>query len=335
MDNTVFNRNMFLSELKTVTFESASDGPVSFRILKGGVEVFGNTYYPYGGQVTVCDVDRLCDNCIDDIFTDLTIVTGTVSRTVRVFRNRVDIDGPGEEFLESHFLTPVMVQRDTCPGRFETLAAYSDTPVPAIAHCAYFSSGKLASRDFSLGDVEGLTVLDVSPGQFVTADAGTLVGVTVECGLRRATFRVMASMPEADPSLLYRNCFDIWETIYLTGTKEKDAKYERSTTMVRGRLRLYDVDEKVQFTAHTGIMRRGTEIMAYDLARSRSVFFLLDNGVAGDELVVLDAKVAYDNNDDTLPDFTFTYRRADRYTDKLSSGRPPRIFDGSFDPTFN
>jgi hypothetical protein len=84
----------------------------------------------------------------------------------------------------------------------------------------------------------------------------------------------------------------------------------------------------------TGPVRNGLEVKAYDLARSLYVFLMNADGSAGDEIVITDCDIKYTNEDNEIPDFTFTYRLAERYTDKIATVRPPRVFDATFDEQF-
>ena len=55
----------------------------------------------------------------------------------------------------------------------------------------------------------------------------------------------------------------------------------------------------------------------------------------GKEVVITDSKSELSNDDDELPRFTFSYQYAQRIQNVLQMNRVGRIFDNTFDHTFN
>ena len=52
-------------------------------------------------------------------------------------------------------------------------------------------------------------------------------------------------------------------------------------------------------------------------------------------MIITDSKAEYTNDDAALPRFTFTYQYAQRLHNVLQLQREGRIFDNTFDNTFN
>jgi hypothetical protein len=55
----------------------------------------------------------------------------------------------------------------------------------------------------------------------------------------------------------------------------------------------------------------------------------------GKQVVITDSKSELTNDDDHLPRFTFSYQYAQRIHNVLQMNRVGRIFDNTFDHTFN
>ena len=55
----------------------------------------------------------------------------------------------------------------------------------------------------------------------------------------------------------------------------------------------------------------------------------------GKEMIVSDPKVEYGNNIDELPRITFTVQYAQKNHNVIQTARAGRIFDNTFDYTFN
>lgn len=329
------NDYMFVSELCRLSFLEVATDELSLSVEVEGAEVFANTYVPDpGGGVTVYDLDRLLEPLIDGLYVDTVISVNGVAHEVKVFACDAAVSEPAVTFLPDFFLTPVMTERDTAIGRLEILSAFCREEERLMASCTFLlDDGGVETRTVEGPLLQGAVSVDVSPALFVSSP-GRLISYTLTCGKRKARYRVLGYAPEADPALIYRNCFHVMETIYLTGKKETVPAYSRSSAVIGGRLRNYDVTETMSYKAMTGPLRPGVESAVYDLARSREVFLLSPDGSPGDEVTVTDCDLKRTNEDDAIPDFSITYRRADRRNHVYGALRPPRLFDKTFDETF-
>lgn len=346
---TPINPICFVSELALLTISAPGETSIKFEISQGGLAIFSNEYYPDAdGIVNIYDLDKfvahylLDDNYDNNRFyftvNDVHVVNyvNVHDPSCKVIPCTVAVSECAATFIPDFFLTPVMHERNTAVGRYETLTAITSENTQVLVSANYYnqSTQKVVTNLIGLTYLLGWATLNVSPERFVDESKGRLIGYTVQCGKRKAHYRVLASMPEADPALLFRNCFGAWETIYLTGAKAQEPSYTRSSAMVNGCYMTYDIEETMSWKAYTGPMRNGMVALANDLARSKSVFLLAKDGSTADEIVITDQDVKTDNADNTIPDFQFTYRRASRNTSKLEVKRPPRIFDKTFDKKF-
>lgn len=307
-----------------------------FSIKMGTVDILSQTYFPdESHRVTIYDLDRLLESYIAELCGSFTLlVDGTAVKTVTVMTCRTAISERANTFYTDFFFTPSMGERDTAIGRYETVTMYCDATTAVTALCTYLAAdGSIVLKTKAVKSFSGWQSVDVSPAKF-TDPAGRLIGYVVQAGARKARYRVIANPPEAEPAFIFRNSFGCWETIYLTGARQVTPSYTRSNAIIEGRNIMYDIDETMSFKAQTGPLRPGMVPVAMDLARSREVYLLGKDGVAGDRITVTDVDVKHTNEDNSIPDFTFTYRRADRRSAQIAVVRPPRLFDSTFDDTY-
>lgn len=311
---------------------------MTFSIKKEGTEIFSQTYFPDdSGTVMIYDLDKLLETFIADLYANFTFaVDGADAATVCVIPCSIAVPEPAETFIEDFFLTAADGERDTASGRFESLTMACAAPTEVTAVCSYIGAGgKVSAKTISLGTKRSVTRFDVSPRLFLDDSLGRLIGYEIRAGRRRARYRVLANPPEADPALIFRNCFGTLETIYLTGARQTTPSYTRSAALIEGEFRNYDIEETMSFKATTGPLRPAMVAVALDLARSKEVFLLDHDGSTGDRVTITDVDVKHTNEDNSIPDFSFTYRRSDRRSALLDVNRPPRLFDDTFDDTYD
>lgn len=333
------NELMFVSELSRLSVYSP-ESDMTFAILKGGEEVFRNTYVAdSSGYVTIYDLDKLLESLIPDLYADFTFMVNDAVLGVpvaRIFRCSTSVNEPGLTFIPDFFLTSSFGERDTCLGRYEALTAYCLQETAVKAYCSYYSeSGTVTNIEIEVGSINGASSIDVSADLFDKPEYGRLIAYTISCGYRRAKFRVLDYAPAEYTAIIFRNAFNCWETIYLTGTKETSSSYTRNTAYINGRYRCYDLHEVMSHKVHTGPLRAGALPVAIDLARAKTAFILNADASTGAEITITDADIKHTDNDDELCDLSITYRLADLRNVAFDTARPPQIFKKVFDKTFD
>jgi hypothetical protein len=180
----------------------------------------------------------------------------------------------------------------------------------------------------------------VSPDNFVTSGK-ELVAYTVIAGSRRQRFEMDFSEPDCAPILEFYNSFGVWEYMYCTGKHQVGSDFKRSQARVGGKLRNYKIEETRTFKADTGFLNTAMANWAEDLFRSDEVYVVnvvngsVQDANGGKEVVLSDSKSDRTNEDDHMPRFTFSYQYAQRIQNVLQMDRVGRIFDNTFDHTFN
>lgn len=328
----------FVSELDVLEVTAAANVAVSITASDGSVLLNG-TYIPVGGTVRVYHLRKLLSPLIMEVTATFTITVGGVSKTVHVVQSQVAVSEAAADFLPSFFLSTVMSERDTAVGRKELLTMLPiEATLPTVqAVCSYWNGSAVVTAGKTVATT-GMTAntpfeIDVSAAQFVDTTLGTLVGYTVTCGERRMAYRVR-QLPTAEVAMLMRNAFGAWEAVYFAGMTEQSPDYTRETALVNGRLRLYNLEETDTLKCWTGPLRPSGVTLTRDLARSRDVV-LLERGVASDEVVVTAVEVKHTTADDDIADMTVTWRRSSLLSARLVPVRTPKLFDETFDETYN
>ena len=335
----------FSTQLQDLWIDGAS-GSVTFLMAVGGITVFSAVYVPDGnGNIRLYNLRRILESHIDGVFADFVFTvkeTGKSDHSVsyRVFRTAVRISECAEEFLPSFFLTTLINRKTTQLGRYETLSFYPQSACCVYALASYYTAAGIETKEVSLMSEQDVVLnainsVNVSPAKFVDNSVGELISYVVRAGERSFSFEVDSTLAKADPALLFRNNFGCWETMYLTGTIETEYEIKRSHAYIDGKFRQYDIDDTESFRANSGVLLDSMVRLGKDLARSKSIFLLDSTGMANDEIVISDSEIKYTNDDDSMPTFDYTYRRASFVSGMLHTIRPPKLFDKTFDITFN
>lgn len=339
---TTINSHLFSSELSELIFRPDRT-EVDFKLVrKDGTHLLETVYYPdLSGTVVAYGINRILDDDIKDGSTQdyKIIIDGVISASFTAFRCPIAMEIPAQQFLFRRFMTSVKDERDTAVGRHECLSVYNPEGLPLTVEASYLTyDGVIAKKQFSSISTQelsgGISYYNVSPILFNDFSTGELIGLVVECGARTQRYRVLMSPPHHDPAIIFRNCFNCWETIFLCGKKETDVEFTRSVALVNGKYLNYDLDEVITYKASTGPMRNGSDRLARDLARSTAVFLLRQDGTPGDRITITDCDVKTDNSDDKIPSFSFTFRKASLLSTDFEAPELYRIFDNTFDLSY-
>lgn len=328
----------FVTELDVIEVTSNSD--VSFTIADSGGTILNGTYTPVDGTVRIYHLARLLRPLIDGVTAVFTFTADSTSKTVHVVQSSVTVSESAATFLPSFFLSAVMTERDTSLERKELLTLIPvEQSLPTVqAVCSYWD-GDAVVTDTKTITTTGMTAntpfeIDVSAAQFVDTTRGTLVAYSIVAGERTMRYRV-TSLPTAEYAMLFRNNFGAWEPIYFAGMTEDAPEYTRETAYVNGKMQLYNLEETASFKSWTGPLRPSGVALARDLARCAKGVFLLEGSETTDEVTITAVDVKHTSADNEIADFTFTWRRSAMWSVMLKTVRPPKLFDETFDETYN
>lgn len=350
---------ILVSKSLSGTYFSATVPDVEFTVSGNGAgviidvdgqEIFNEKLFPVDGKIRLRDLSNLLTpyarqslvvnmtiRIVEDSGTDdgekVTMSAKVIYCTADFGMNNDTVNV--SQFCETHFLSILLGQKTTAAGRLEFLH-YLGTDTATVT--ANYSDG--TTETFTPPKVQGndkYTTIDVSPRRFIK-EGVLLTDFTVEAGERLQEFVMDMANPDCAPVLIFENSFGCDELIYCTGTHKVAPTYDRSSTYIDGLMRNYDIKETRTFKADTGILNTAMANWFDDLFRSdnvRIVNFHDGEPSIGKEITITESKSEYSNDDDEMPRFTFSYRYAQRNQNVIDIGRAGRIFDNTFDNTFN
>ena len=336
---------VFLNDLQDISFGIGSASRAKVTVTALGRTLYDETLWPIGGAVTLHDLPSLLHaSCrsglqvtyavtISELDTTGTVATRTISFTA-VYAN-VETGQTASAFLASRFLTIFEGARRTAPGRKEYLS-YIGSETASVT--ARYADGSTQTFTPQVTQTSGsYRQIDVSPGNYASSSSA-LARYTVTCGSRSMTYDMDYLHPDAAPIIMFENSFGVDEIFYCVGKHEVSGEYTRYSTLLQsGMTRNYRTDEVRRFTAATGVLTRPEAAWLDELFRSEEVYVC--NVISGTlsrtkEITILESESKNDNSDDTLPEFTFSYRYAQRQQNVMQTDSLGRIFDNTFDSTF-
>lgn len=335
----------FSAQLPDVEF-SISGSRANVIIKVDSTVIYDEILVPLNGGVAITDMPGMVEPWVEQVLVaNLTVdikeldangsQTASQQLSTKVLFSRAYINASAEEFYKGYFLSTLIGTKITAMKRLEYLHYYG---TKAATVMAYYDDG--SSQEFDGVAVAGngkYTTLDVSPNRFVKAGR-TLCSYTVSVGSRQQSYTIDQNDPDCAPVLIFTNSFGVQELMYCTGTAEVDPKYTRSNAVFGGNFRNYDIDELRTFKADTGILNTAMANWVDDLFRSKEIYvvnFYNGQPTVGLEVAITDSNSKNDNNDETQPRFSFEYRYAQRNHNVIDIKRAGRIFDNTFDNTFN
>lgn len=329
----------FTSGMPDVTIPGTDGTTQLVTVTCDGVQLLNETLWPMNNAITLSDLGKLLEPYArKQLVCSISISAGNTTSACTVLYSLADVGISAQEFYNGYFLSILMGTKITASGRRELLWYYGNDSASVTAEYADGTTGTFSAS--VVGGSSTYTCIDVSPDNFVTSGK-QLVAYTVIAGSRRQRFEIDFSVPDCAPILEFYNSFGVWEYMYCTGKHQVNPEYKRSSVRIGGLLRNYKIEETRTFKADTGIMNTAMANWADDLFRSSEVYVVnVINGEVvstdgGKEVVITDSKSDNNNEDDHMPRFTFSYQYAQSNHNVLQINRVGRIFDNTFDHTFN
>lgn len=329
----------FTSGMPDVTIPGTDGTSELVTVVCDGVQLLQESLWPTNNVITLSELGELLEPYARrKLVCSVTISANEASATFSALYAMADVGISAQEFYDGYFLSVLMGTKVTAKGRRELLWYYGDESASVTAE--YSDDTSRINGATVVGGSDTYTCLDVSPDKFVKEGA-QLLAYTVQAGSRKQRFELDLSEPDCAPILEFYNSFGVWEYIYCTGTHEVSPEYKRSAVRIGGKLRNYRIEETRTFKADTGILNTAMADWADELFRSPEVYVVnvIDGSItssdSGKEVVITDSKSNRKDDDDHLPRFTFSYQYSQRIHNVLQLNRVGRIFDNTFDHTFN
>lgn len=332
---------MLSGSLDKLSFNTTS-GNATVVISMGDETILNETYVPDAKNlISLRDLDRLIvpyltTNLIETFHYVIKDSQNTIEKDFTVQFSATEIGLEAGTFLDEYFLSLLLGTKITAVGRSEFVHLVCREACQVKARLEYMAGSKLEITERVLEDVSELNqviTVDVSPDLFAVTGK-TLLAYTIIAGLRSMRFEMDALAPDTAPNLVFTNSFGCQETIYCVGTHQIDPKYNRDTAIIDGKLKSYQITENRNFKANTGILSTDMANWAEELFRSKEVY-LMDGDATGKEVTITESKSERNNNPDNQPSFEFEYRYSQRNHNIMPMVNAGRVFDNTFDRTFN
>lgn len=258
------------------------------------------------------------------------------TKTFRVQFCRAEIDIPAESFLKNFFLTTMQGDKHILLDAPEFIHFYETTSSAVKVNAVYDVGGKITEEEIILKSQTTpnvINTLEVSPYLF-EKEGAKLLEYTVEVDARKQKYIIDHLSIEARPRLLFTNSFGCQETFICKGALELEPKFTRSSGWVKDRLINFDTKEERIYKANTGYMTPAEANWGEELIRSNEIY-LLNHRTVDKEIVIVDSKTPRSMSLNEMPQFFFDYRLSQRNHNVLQFKEAGRVFDSSFDLTFN
>ena len=310
------------------------DGSITLSDLDALVEPFVRKYVLFGLSVLIAE--EYATGSGNDEAVEVTD-TRTLSTQVVCCRANV-LNTSANAFCQFHFLTLMEGTRRTAMGWREFLCFIGSGTATCTAR---YDDGATVTLGVPVLTSSGdFTMLETSPQGFASSGR-RLLGYEIAAGSRRQAYEVDYGLDsDIAPALLFVNSFGVQETAYCTGEHRQASSFDRRQARI-GRLKeTYGLEEKEIFKADTGILSFPMANWWREVLRSRDVRLLrVYDGVVTLEqsvpVVITSEKAELSNAPDHLPRLTFEYEYADRNHNVFDMRAEGRIFDDTFDYTFN
>lgn len=338
---TSISGTMFSSALEQLTLATTSE-TATVVVSFAGTEIYNETLYAdSSGQITLFDFASLVKPYVRQSLSGTLTVTataddGTATATATLLYCDAVMNQTAAAFTASHFLNLLDGPKLTAPGRQEYLHYYGSGS-PTVT--ATYDDGTTQTFTPTTSSSGGsYTTLDVSPQNYA-ATGKTLIAYTVSCGSRSQRYDIDPLRPDCAPMLLFRNSFGCEEIAYCTGTHTMSPDFQYAATFVEGRKENYEIEETRTFKADTGVMTHAMAVWMGDVFRSPEIRILMISPTgaltAGRYVIITSVKADVTNDSDALPRLTFEYTYAQRNHNVFDQTREGRVFDNTFDFTFN
>ena len=339
-------KKFFTSDIPDIDISAAGgEEPTQVTITCDGDQVLQEQLWPVGGTITLMALGELLEpyarkRLVASVTISATAPNGAGTQTAAatVLYAMADVGVGAEDFYNGYFLSILQGPKLTAMGRLELLWYYGSDNATVTAD---YSDGTTATMEAVMATANGqYSCVDASPDNYSQVGR-QLVAYTVQAGNRTQQFDIDPRQPNCAPILEFYNSFGVWELLYCTGTHRVAPEYKRNAARIGGKLRNYRIEETRKFEADTGFLTTPMAAWADELFRSEEVYVVnvyggnVESRDAGKEVVITESKSEVTNEDDMMPHFSFTYQYAQRIHNVLQLNRVDRIFDNTFDHTFN
>ena len=330
----------FLANLDRIQIQHVGTDPVAVNIQHKGKEIYsGSIYSNEKGEGVLVDLSGILEpyvyqNLVEDFSFSFSVGSKTENRTSKVFYSKVKVDLPTYSFLENYFLSLCQNLRSILPTHQNYLHFYAVEKCTIKATLNY-SSGTEEQVLEVLGDADlnKLITLDVSPAKFEKLGE-KLLSYKITAGNRKAEYNVDWVTPDRGLQFVFTNSFGVQEIFHTKGDHTLEKDITRSSGIFSGLDENYDLKEVHTHKVFTGFMSKALSLYATDFIRSNEVY-LVRSGMQNKPIRIKESKIKDSADDADLRNYELDFVPAEINHNVLELREGGRIFDHTFDNTFN
>lgn len=330
----------FLANLDRILIQHIGTDPVVVEIKHEGIRIYsGKIYSNEKGEGVLVDLAGILEpyvyhKLVGDFSFSFSVGSKTENRTSKVFYSKVKVDLPAYSFLENYFLSLSQTTRSILPTHQNYLHLYAaeKCTIKAILNYGSGTEGKVLEV-LGDSDLNKLITLDVSPLKFEKLGE-KLLSYKITAGNRKAEYSVDWIAPDRGLQFVFTNSFGVQEIFHTKGEHTLEKDITRSSGIFSGLDENYDLREVHTHKVFTGYMSKSLSLYATDFIRSNEVY-LVRSGMQNKPIRIKESKIKDSADDADLRNYELEFVPAEINHNVLEFRECGRIFDHTFDNTFN
>ena len=273
---------------------------------------------------------------------DISIVNGasTITKTISIYECIVDFAGSLDVALLNLIPLSRMTKKTTGPGRTEFVSFYGTGTVSAyVVKKGTTQDVATTYTVYTMATADKIYRINVSPDVIATL-AGCSVSDLIYYNVYKDTDCIIRfTMDQRNypviRTFVFRNCFGAQESFTFIGDEESSRKWTREFGVSNNNQLQISRDLVNSIKVNSGPISSQSVEAIEDLLNTDQLALLDEAGFQ--PIVILEENFSNTSRRDELKSVDFTYRFAgnNQFRTTYAAFKKPRIFDPTFDETFN
>ena len=262
-----------------------------------------------------------------------------ITKDVTFYQSIVDFSGSLDVTTLRIIPLSRMTKKITGPGRTEFVSFYGPGTVKVYIAKKGIDQDVSVTLDLLVMDVASMYRINVSPAVIALMTGCTVADLiyyniytSTDCIIR---FTMDQRNYPQKRTFIFRNCFGAQESFTCIGDEESSRKWERTFGVQSNKQLQISRDLVNSIAVNTGYVSAQSVEALEDLINSDQLALLDAQGFQ--PIVILEEDFKNGSRRDELRSFSFTYRYAsnNQFRTTYAAFKKPRVFDATFDETFN
>ena len=327
------------SDFSAISIAATAESSVSVKISISSTEIFNSTLIAdSSGVIIIYDIDRLLRDWMGSTPMDVHLSFDNSKYDYIILPYDGIMTVSATDFCNQRFLSSLAGTKYTHIQAKEYISFYQVTSSTVTATIdAIWTDGtntqKTTKTVYTSNSALGLIQnIDVSPN-ILTAPKSEfmLVAYSVTIEHRKQSYRIVPNgMAQNITDVTFINAFGMLETFHFFGNLTRDLKPSRSSAIISGRKTNYNIEAIPEWTAETGPLTDGMLELFDDIVCAKQAWRTSD----GCAIVITDSDNKQNNSDDTIPSGSVSWNEDKTARMFIAKNWGIRIFDKTFDATY-